>query len=124
MPGGIKRMKTLLILNNNPYNGTDVTRNALRLAEQLLNIGVEVELFLLNDSVDLAREGVSPGQYDTNLGDLLSALINKGVSVKACLTCLSRCGLAKNKPLLHGVKEGKMPELALLIKEADKVVSF
>jgi uncharacterized protein involved in oxidation of intracellular sulfur len=117
-------MKTLLILNNNPYDGTDVTRNALRLAEQLLNIGSSVEVFLLNDSVDLAREGVSPGQYDTHLGDMLLALLNKGMSVKACLTCLSRCGLAKNKPLLSGVKEGKMTELALLIKEADKVISF
>jgi uncharacterized protein involved in oxidation of intracellular sulfur len=117
-------MKTLLILNSNPYDGTDVTRNALRLAEQLLNIGVEVELFLLNDSVDLGRQEVSPGQYDTDLGSMLVALIGKGVPVKACLTCLSRCGLAKNKPLLSGVKEGKMTELALLVKEADRVISF
>ena len=35
--GGI--MKTLLVLNRNPYDGTDVTWNALRLAEQLLNRG-------------------------------------------------------------------------------------
>ena len=33
-------MKTLLVLNGNPYDGTDVTWNALRLAEQLLNRGV------------------------------------------------------------------------------------
>jgi uncharacterized protein involved in oxidation of intracellular sulfur len=117
-------MKSLLILNNNPYDGTDVTRNALRLAEQLLNIGSSVEIFLLNDAVDLGRAGVSPGLYDTHLGDMLASLMNKGVPVKACLSCLSRCGTAKNKPLLSGVKEGKMPELAQLVKESDKVLTF
>ena len=53
-------MATLLILNQQPYDGTDVTWNALRLARQLNSDGVEVRLFLMNDSVDLARDGISP----------------------------------------------------------------
>jgi len=53
-------MKALLILNRNPYDGTDVTWNALRLAEQLLNAGLEVNVFLMNDSVDLARDSAKP----------------------------------------------------------------
>ena len=34
-------MKTLLIFNRNPYDGSDVTWNGLRLADQLLNAGLE-----------------------------------------------------------------------------------
>ena len=53
-------MATLLILNQQPYNGTDVTWNALRLARQLNSDGEEVRIFLMNDSVDLARDGITP----------------------------------------------------------------
>jgi len=53
-------MRTLLLLNRDPYDGTDVTWNALRLGEKLLDRGTELRIFLMNDSVDLAREGVKP----------------------------------------------------------------
>jgi len=38
-------MKVLIILNRNPYDGTDVTWNALRLVDKLLDAKVEVRLF-------------------------------------------------------------------------------
>jgi len=117
-------MQSLIILNRNPYDGTDVTWNALRLAEQLLNADVDVRLFLMNDSVDLAREGIAPQQYDFNLGEMLQALIDKGVPVKVCGTCMVRCGVGKGKVLLQGAVEAKMPELADWIKEADTVITF
>ena len=117
-------MQTLIILNRNPYDGTDVTWNALRLAEQLHKVGVDVGLFLMNDSVDLAREGVASQQYDFNLGEMLQDLINQGFPVKVCSTCMVRCGVEKNKPLLKGAVEAKMPELAEWVKEADSVISF
>jgi uncharacterized protein involved in oxidation of intracellular sulfur len=117
-------MKLLIILNRNPYDGSDVTRNALRLADFTLKAGEGVSIFLMNDGVDLAREGVSPGVYDTNLSNMLIELIAKGVSVKVCSTCLIRCGLAKGMPLMPGAAEAKIPELVSLIKEADKVLSF
>ncbi len=117
-------MKTLIILNHNPYDGTDVTRNAIRLAEQLLESGLSIEIFLLNDAVDLGRQGVSPGSYDTDLGAQLTSLLARGVSVKACQSCLSRCGLGKGKALMDGVKESTMPELARLVKDSDKILSF
>ena len=50
----------LLVFNRNPYDGTDITWNGLRLAEALLNAGLEVKIFLMNDSVDLARD-ILPG---------------------------------------------------------------
>ena len=42
----------LLAFNRNPYDGTDITWNGLRLAEQLLNTGLEVKIFLMNDQDD------------------------------------------------------------------------
>ena len=48
----------------------------------------------------------------------------KGVLVKVCGTCLVRCGIHKNKPLISGAIEAKMPELAEWIIESDKVISF
>lgn len=117
-------MQSLIILNRNPYDGTDVTWNALRLAKQLHNDGVGVRLFLMNDSVDLARERLTPPQYDFDLGEMLRELMNNGVTVKVCGTCLTRCGADKNKPLLKGAIKATMPELAEWIQEVDSVISF
>ena len=42
-------MAIMIILNQQPYDGTDVTWNALRLAKQLVDDGEEVRIFLMND---------------------------------------------------------------------------
>jgi uncharacterized protein involved in oxidation of intracellular sulfur len=117
-------MKTLLVLNRNPYDGTDVTWNALRLGEKLLDTGTELRIFLMNDSIDLAKEGVTPPEGYFNLAEMLQGLMGKGVLVKVCGTCLVCCGIHKNKPLIDGTVEAKMPELAEWITEFDRVISF
>ena len=86
-------MATLLILNQQPYDGTDVTWNALRLARQLNNDGVEVRIFLMNDSVDLARDGITPPEGVEDMVAMTKDLISKGVPVKVCGTCQQRCGV-------------------------------
>jgi len=117
-------MKVLMVLNRNPYDGSDVTWNALRLGEKLLDKGIELKIFLMNDSVDLAREGVEPPVGYFNLTEMLAGLIAKGVPVKICGTCLVRCGIHKGKSLVTSAMEAKMPELAEWIEECDKVLSF
>ena len=114
----------LFVFNRNPYNGTDVTWNGLRLAEQLLNIGLEVKIFLMNDSVDLARDVTKPAEGYFDLGKMLKELISKNVPVKVCGTCKVRCGLHKGEPYFDGAQEAKMTELAQWVKETDKVISF
>lgn len=52
-------MTVLLVLNRNPYDGTDVSGNALRLGEKLLDKSADLKIFLMNDSIDLAKEGVT-----------------------------------------------------------------
>jgi len=48
-----------MILNRLPRDGTGITWNALPLAEQLLDPGIEVRLFLMNDPVEFNKEIVS-----------------------------------------------------------------
>jgi uncharacterized protein involved in oxidation of intracellular sulfur len=117
-------MKVLIIFNRDPYDGSDITWNGLRLAEQLFNAGLEVKIFLMNDSVDLARDVARPPEGYFDLGKMLKELIAKIVQVKVCGTCKIRCGIHKGEPYFEGAKEAKMTELAEWIEEADKVITF
>ena len=117
-------MTILLLFNRNPYDGTDVTWNGLRLAEQLLRTGSEVNVFLMNDSVDLARDVAKPPDGYFDLGEMLKGLIGKNVPVKVCGTCKVRCGIHKGEPYFEGAQEATMAELAQWIQETNKVVSF
>ncbi len=117
-------MQTLIVFNRNPYDGTDVTWNGLRLAEKLLDTGVQPKIFLMNDSVDMARDACRPPEGYFDLGKMLKDLIDRSVSVKVCGTCKIRCGIHKGKPYFEGAEEAKMSELAEWIKESDKIVSF
>ncbi len=49
-------MKVLIIFNREPYDNTDVTWNGLRLADTLRTNENEVRIFLMNDSVAMARD--------------------------------------------------------------------
>ena len=114
----------LLVFNRNPYDGTDVTWNGLRLAEQLINNGLDVNIFLMNDSVDLARDAAKPPEGYFDLGEMLKELIENSVPVKVCGTCKVRCGIHKGEPYFEGAREAKMTELAEWVKESDNVISF
>jgi len=117
-------MMILIIFNRNPYDGTDVTWNGLRLVEKLLNLNLEVRLFLMNDSVDLARDVAKPPKGFFDLGEMLKELIKKGVPVKVCGTCKARCGIHKGEPYFEGTQEAKMTELAEWVKVTDKIITF
>ncbi len=118
-------MKVLIILNREPYDGSDVTWNALRLAGKLLEKGTTVRIFLMNDAVDLAREEtVKPENYDQDLVGMLKELIGKGIQVKVCGTCMTRCGIHKGKPYFKGAEKATMNDLVEWITDSDKVLTF
>lgn len=118
-------MNVLIIFNREPYDNTDVTWNGLRLADQLQEDGQEVRIFLMNDSVDMARDVCKPPEnYDQDLSAMLKDLISKDVPVKVCGTCMARCGIYKNHPYFDGAKKATMPKLAQWVAESDKVISF
>lgn len=118
-------MKTLLIFNHEPYDGTDVAWNALRLAGKLLDGGSAVRLFLMNDAVDMARDACRPpAGYDQDLTGMLKALIARGATAKVCGTCMARCGIYKNEPYFEGAEKSTMQALADWVMDSDKVIAF
>ncbi len=117
--------KILIIFNHEPYDGSDVTWNALRLAETLRKNSNEVRIFLMNDSVDLARNQCKPPQtYEYDLSQMLKDLIEKGVVVKVCGTCMARCGIYKNEPYFEGAEKSTMAALAQWVQDSDRVLTF
>ena len=83
-----------ILLNHQPYDGTDVTWNALRLAKTLHKNAEEVNIFLMNDAVDLARDKtVKPDYYEYDLVEMLKKMYVQGVKLQACGTCNARCGI-------------------------------
>lgn len=117
-------MNVLIIFNRNPYDGTDVTWNGLRLVEQLVSLGISTSVFLVNDSVDLARDAAKPPEGYFDLGNMLKNLIGRGVPVKVCGTCKVRCGIYKSEPYFEGTQEATITELAEWVRDADKVITF
>ena len=118
-------MKVLIIVNREPYDNSDVTWNALRLAGQLRDAGKNARIFLMNDSVDMARDACKPPEnYDQDLSAMLKALISEGVPVQVCGTCMARCGIYKNHPYFDGAKKSTMPELAERVIDNEKVISI
>lgn len=118
-------MKTLIVFNRPPYDGTDVTWNGLRLAGTLAESGHAVRMFLMNDSVDMARENCKPpAGYDQDLVRMLKELIAKRVAVKVCGTCMARCGAFKNEPYYEGAHKATMAELADWVSDSDRVLTF
>jgi uncharacterized protein involved in oxidation of intracellular sulfur len=118
-------MSILIIFNHEPYDGTDLTWNGLRLAGKLHETGQEVRIFLMNDAVDMARDVCKPPEGDDqDLSQMLRDLIAKGVAVKVCGTCMARCGLYKNMPYFDGAEKSTMPALAEWVANSDKVLTF
>ena len=118
-------MKILIIFNHEPYNGTDVAWNGLRLAGKLVEGGSDVRIFLMNDAVDLARDSCRPpAGYDQDLSQMLKDLIAKNVTVKVCGTCMARCGIYKNQPYFDGAEKSTMQALADWVVDSDKVITF
>ncbi len=113
-----------IIVNDAPY-GVERAWNALRLASATAS-GTEkseVNVFLLGDGVSISKRGqrLPNGYY--NLESMLIDLIEKGVTVKACGSCLSARGLDITD-LVEGVEKGSMMILSEWIKESHNVLSF
>ena len=118
-------MSVLIVFNHEPYDGTDVTWNGLRLAGKLREGGQEVRIFLMNDSVDMARDVLQkPDGYDQDLVQMLKDLIKQGVTVKVCGTCMARCGIHKNQPYFEGAEQSTMAQLAAWVVESDRILTF
>ncbi len=116
-------MRVLIIASDAPY-GSERTYNALRLAGVLLTVepDLDLTLFLLGDAVACAKTGQSTPQGYYNVERMLVPIQRKGL-VLACETCLAARGL-EAKDLVADCRVAKLGELATLILDADKVLTF
>jgi len=55
--------------------------------------------------------------------DLVKELAGRGIPFLACKTCLTSCGMSREK-LIDGVKVGGMSDLAKWVVESDNVLVF
>ncbi len=118
-------MSILILFNHQPYDGSDVTWNGLRLAKNLLQKGEDIRIFLMNDSVDLARDATKkPEFYDFDLVEMIKKLYLDGAKLKVCGTCQARCGLNKNKPYFNSEIKGTMDDLASWVLDSDRILTF
>ena len=116
-------METMtLIINDAPY-GTEKPWNALRLAGALIAIKQKVNIFLLGDSVAIAKKGQKTPTGYYNLAQMLGEMVKAGADVRACMTCLTARGIEAHE-LVEGVSIGKMLDLARWVGESSKVITF
>ena len=117
-------MKILFIINDAPY-GTEKFYNACRLAMtiQKEHQEVEVNVFLMADSVTgaLVNQNTPQGYY--NIERMLKGIINKGGKVKLCGGCIDARGVAALQ-FIDSCERSNMSELVQWSVDADKVFTF
>ncbi len=113
-----------IIVNDAPY-GVERAWNALRLASATASgaIKSEVNVFLLGDAVSIAKRGQKTPKGYYNVENMLRDLIIKGVTVRACGTCMTARGLGQYD-IIEGVEKGTMLGLSEWVRESHNVLSF
>ncbi len=122
---GVCLETTTFILQSSPY-GDEKIWNSLRLAKALTTsaIGMRVNIFLLGDGVVAAKKGQKPPEGFYNLEMMLKELIDQGMEVVVCRTCLAARGLTE-ADLIDGARRGStVGDLAKWVKESQKVLSI
>jgi uncharacterized protein involved in oxidation of intracellular sulfur len=112
----------LIVLSHSPFDG-DTIWNALRLASTLQGQGVAVRVFVMNDAIDLVRQGAMPADAEFDLQGMLRALLAHGGRVKVCTTCVTRCGMASGD-VMPEVLMATMGDLATWVTDSDRALAF
>jgi uncharacterized protein involved in oxidation of intracellular sulfur len=100
----------LIILSHAPFEG-DTTWNALRLASALLDRKSPVRIFVMNDAIDVVRQGGMPEGAEFDLQAMLRDLLRRGGRIKICTTCINRCGIGQGEVIPEAIM-ATMPDLA------------
>ena len=116
-------MKVLILLND-PPDGTERSYNGLRLAVSLARRDeVDLKVFLFGDAVGcaMANQKLPDGYY--HLDRMLASVIRHGGEVGCCGTCMDARGLPE-QALVEGARRSTLEEVTEWTIWADKVVSF
>ena len=116
-------MKTLFILNGQPY-GNELSYNGLRLAGALSKReGGEIKLFLMGDGASCAKKGQKVPQGYYNVEVMLRNVIRQKVEVGVCGTCMDARGISE-EDLTEGAMRSTLEQLIDWTVWADKVINF
>ncbi len=111
-----------LLLNDAGY-GDERPYNALRYAKALVEEDGNVNVFLMADSVTCALEGQDTPEGYYNLGRMFKYLVNKGMDIHACGSCMDTRGITE-EDFVDGVKRSTMDKLAEWTLRSDDVIVF
>lgn len=117
-------MKLLILTYHDPYDGSDVVWNAMRVATFHQELGDEVCVFLMSDAVTLPHADTPQPEnpaYDVDAE--FEVAVAAGVAFKTCGTCLQNRALPPDK-LEEGAPAATLKDLADWIRRADKTLSF
>ena len=116
-------MQILVIVQDPPY-GSERPYQALRMADALLKLDDELDLtvYLTADGVQCAKQGQKTPDGFYNIERMLKPVLRKGMVV-ACRRCSEARGLT-SEDLMPGVRIVRLAEAAMLVLEADKVLTY
>ncbi|ABR55217.1 DsrE family protein [Methanococcus vannielii SB] len=114
-------MKFTIVIKDAPY-GKERAFSALRFALTALLEGTDVNIFLLEDGIFVAKRGQNPLNVPNYL-ELLENVIEAGAVVKACGPCGKARGILE-EDLVSGVKFGTMNDLTAFVRESDRNITF
>jgi len=118
-----KKTKKLLgiMLFTTPYSSEN-TATAIKIAKSALNQGHDVRIFAYGDSV----HGFTKGQRAAGIPNAeteFQILIDKGLKVELCGTCLNFRGIG-NELIIKGAEPSSMRNLCRLIDDCDRFLTF
>jgi len=114
-------LKFTVIITTAPY-GKERAYSGLRFALTSLLEGIDVNIFLLEDAVYVAKTSQNPSEVPNYL-EYLKNCIESGAIVKACGPCSRARGLSE-EDLVEGVQLATMHDLVAFVNESDKVITF
>ncbi len=119
-----------VIVGESPY-GQERLYTTLRFVMAALAAGHAVNLFILEDSVFVAKRGQKPMElpgllehdYMPNCEEMLKSSIRQGAQVKVCGVCASERGLSQEE-LVDGANISSMHDLVNWVVDTDKTIFF
>ena len=122
-------MATITVAVGDPSYGRQRVYTALRFSLVALHQGHQVNLFIFEDAVWMAKKGQRPREMPVgeagmpNCEELLGAAIQEGLTVKACRVCSEERGL-RPEEMIEGVESASMVDLVDWVVQSDKTVFF
>lgn len=112
-----------IVIQNAPYQSDNKAWHALRFAGAALADDMTVQVHLLDDGVEVGRKGQLPPEGKVNLENLLTELMECGLTVRACGMALNDCAIDEAS-MISGIEAGSMKALAAWVKASDQVLVF